>query len=211
MTEKNMSTNKKITREDIENGLVKSYNTTPEAERLRAEYFVSNLIALNFNEYKAYKATFKNNKSANSCVSKYIRKPLVQKILKEKMQELCKKNNIESEEIIKEITNIAKSDIKNYIEIKENKTRVKTLEEIGDYSKCIRRVQINERLIENDGNTKIIDRNIVFEFYDKLKALELLLKRMGEIRDTTVILDANQVQTLNIGQISNNYFALLGR
>jgi response regulator RpfG family c-di-GMP phosphodiesterase len=182
-----------------------------EGYRIRADLFVSNLVACNFNEVKAYSKVFPNCRTPNVNVNKYIKKPFIQKLIAKKLKELCKKNNTTSDDVIKEVTNVAMSDIKNYIEIKEDKTHVKTLEEMGDFSRCIKNIRITERIISQEETSKVIERNITLEFYDKLKALELLLKRMGEIKDTTVILNANEIQALNIGQVSNNYFSLLGR
>lgn len=198
-----------ITREDIENKKIPVRSSSTEAVRLRAEVFVSNLIACNFVESEAYSRTFSSTGTVSmSAVCKYIRKPIVQGILFNRMKELLAKNNLTSEQVVSEVVNIAKSDIRNFVEITDNKTRVKTLEEMGDSARSIKRVIIEEKVIESKGNNKVLDRKIVFELYDKLKALELLMKRTGEIKETNNFFNIN-AEEVTIQQAQQNYFNLL--
>lgn len=148
----------------------------------RQEAFIYEYLTNGFNATQAYLKVFKtkNPDQARYKASRLLQKDHIQKKIQEELKKRQAKYEATTENIVKELSNIAFSDIFELIDIQDDRTIIlKSKDQLKEIDK--KAVQS----ITYDAKTG----SIKIKMHDKLKALELLGKHLGmfdgEKPDTT--------------------------
>jgi len=126
-------------------------------------------------------------RSAEMHASRLLRNDKVLKELARREEAIEKKYEIDEERIIKELELIGFSDLKNYMMIDSDTGAIiaKGFDEMpGDSSRALESVSEDRVIHENKDGTKIVvNDKVKFKTHDKLKALEMICKLKGLLRD----------------------------
>lgn len=147
----------------------------PKQEMFVQEY----LIDLNATQ-AAVRAGY-SQKTARQIGSQLLANLNIQERLSELYEERRQKVKVESDEVLLELIQIAKSDI---VELFQDNGTVKEIKDIpASFRRCISSVEINETF-EHEGNTKVwTGYTKKVRLWDKTKALDMLCRHLGLFND----------------------------
>lgn len=125
-----------------------------------------------------------NQKTAYSIGQENLKKPDIFSKIQEAMKERERRTEIHQDAVLKEISLIAFSDIKDYIEILEDgSVQAKTWDQMPNgASRAVCQVKEVRRIMtagKGGGEEILLECRLSYKHYDKLKALELLGKHLG--------------------------------
>lgn len=147
----------------------------PKLKNIKHEKFCQ-AIVLSGNQDEAYrKAGYRDKSRAGA--SKLTTNHNVKARIEELRQEIEGKYEISKDKVIKELSAVSFSNIKNYITFKKgNKIEIKDINKLPDHLACaIESVKVteNERY-DSKGKLADIKRDISFKLYSKLQAVDQL-------------------------------------
>lgn len=145
-----------------------AYDALSEQHQLFVDYYIDCYNATN----AAIKAGYSRN-GVQQAASRLHRRDDIQAAITEQLDELKRTLKITPERILRELSDIAFSDIESFLEIEAGKVTVKDLKEIKKASLA----SATEK-IAADGT-----KTIQLKFHKKDKALELLSRNQGMLND----------------------------
>ena len=144
--------------------------------------FCYEYISNGFNGSKAYVASHRSNnlRAASVMANRLLAKPNIKRLIKTLTEKHLTKLSYTATDILKELSKNAFSDIKDFVSWStENGVIIKDSEELGEFSSCIKEIEIDARETIVDGNpTGLKDYKIKCKLHSKTKALELLGKNL---------------------------------
>lgn len=154
-------------------------------ERKEARFIEEYLIDLN-----ATKAAIRSGfsaKSAREIGSRLLKKGNIQEAIARAQAKRAEKLEITADKWLRELALIGFGDIANYMTIDEGGSIIaKTFEEMpADASRALEYIEENRTIKESaDGtDSNILNNKIRFKMHDKLKALEMIGKALGFLKD----------------------------
>lgn len=124
-------------------------------------------------------------KSGRFAGQKILKKPEAQAIIDELFTKIVvRKHELSAENVLNEIGLMANADMADYWDVDDKGywKRPKDPKAMGKASKCIKKIKFKEDVIKGpDGEEAGLHREIEFELYSKLDALEMLAKHFRVI------------------------------
>jgi phage terminase small subunit len=139
-------------------------------------------ISNGFNAFQAVKIAGYSEKSATSTSSEILKRPRIQKKIKDLLTAGLAEKGISPQRVIEELAALAFSDIKKTAEFDGSKVAFRSFDEMGDATRSIQAVETEPW---GKGGKK---QRVKFKFHDKRGALELLGRHMllfGDRADPT--------------------------
>jgi len=127
-----------------------------------------------------------SEKTANVIAAENLSKPYIAERVAELKEERSKRTEITIDRVLNELAMIGFSDIAELVEIEEGGMIIaKRFDEIPDGKTRILKAIKEDRIIRETPNGKemIVHDKIRYEAWDKLKALELLARHLGMLKD----------------------------
>ena len=153
---------------------------TPKQRRFCEEY----LIDLNATQ-AAIRAGY-SEKTAEVIGFENLRKPNIAEYIKKHMDKRQERTEITADRILKELALIAFSDQQDIVEVEEGGTiLMKRFEDMPEgVSRTISDI-CEDRIIREsaDGSQAVVHDKVKYKRYDKVKALELLMKHLGMLSE----------------------------
>ncbi len=151
--------------------------------------FLQEYVSNGFNGTQAALETYKcsNDKVAASKASDILRKKKVKEALKKEMQSFADSYSTSKENVIRELSLLAYSDMRDYIDFAGDVVELKSSDEIGVKTKAIKEITITPvRLVDSEGES-YTGNKVNLKLYDKQKSLELIGKTQEMFSDKTEI------------------------
>jgi phage terminase small subunit len=175
--------------------------------------FCYEYVANKFNGTKAAISAGYSKKTADVQASQLLTRLKIQNKVKELTEKHLNKIDITAESVIREIAKLGFSDMANHIDFDGENIDMKSFEELGDNTACIKEFDITEtEIVKGLGK----ERKIKFKLHDKKGALELLGKHLQIFNEqdknpnVNINIDAKDLQGESASEIAKNYHALLG-
>lgn len=147
---------------------------------------------------------------------KWLKRAKIKKKIADITRDHFKGLKVKAEDVLNELAILGLSDMKEIVEWDENaKTTLHSSAELGDKTKAIREVEIEESYVPGT-EKKVLTRNIKFKLHPKEKALELLHRyEKPDPDDNTkpnvnfnIQLDGKDIQDKNAAEQCRSYFEL---
>ena len=147
--------------------------------------FCYEYIANQGNATQAYKASYsaKKDSVAGSEAHKLLKKPKIQVKIEELTKKHFKSLGYKAEDVLRELAVLAFSDMSNHIDFDGNKIDVKSFEDMGINTRCVKKFEIQEQYLGSKDEENILGRKLKFELHDKKGSLELLGKNLKLFTD----------------------------
>ena len=152
--------------------------------------FCNEYIATRWNATQAAEnAGYRGTRQTLSAVGeKLLRNTEIQKRIESLTNKFLADTKKKAADVIRELQLLGFRDMNNFVSIdKSGKTKVKSMDEMGIHSRAINRLKITQKDLMNgkdsDGDSMLIETDIDIGFESKIKALEVLAKHTGVIKD----------------------------
>jgi len=179
-------------------------------------------IANKFNGRKAGLAAHYSKNTVDQQVSRLLSNVKVQKKIRELTKLYFKPLGFKAQDVLNELAILGFSDMKDFIILEKGKAvSIKEMKELGINSRCIREMEIEEKIVGEDKDGKPIKtQKIKFKLHGKEKSLELLGKHADlfnddeegdEGSDPSVVLhiEPKDIQGKSASEIARDYSTLL--
>jgi hypothetical protein len=147
--------------------------------------FIHKYIEFGFNGAKAWQSIhpLSGLDAARSSAARKLSEANIKRAYREELRFHFQHMGINAEAVLNEIKDIASADIIDFFTEDKDGLKLKKLKNLKHHSKAIRKITITPRSVQVGENVYKQEQQVVFELYDKMKALELLAKATGAYRE----------------------------
>lgn len=167
--------------------------------------FVDMLILFKGNQTKAYKSAgykAKTDAQAAANASRLIRNDKVLRLLAHRIENARQTANMQlgQARVLRELNRLSFSSIREFASWDEGGAnfQLRASHDLSDEAAaCIKKIENVKRIVESDGETRVVEERTRIELYDKKGPLEMLAKASKLVSDTKLVAKVNI--TLNLG------------
>lgn len=161
--------------------------------------FVDMLILFRGNQTKAYKAAGYKTKSeahAAANASRLTRNDKVRRLLAHRIEEARKAENMQLSQarVLRELNRISFSNMSDYATWDEGGTnfQLRASDDLSeDATACIKKIENTKRIVESDGESRVVEERTRIELYDKRSPLNTLAEATKLVDNSKPVVPVN--------------------